>query len=73
MCHGAGERGHALPVSQAETNVWMGDEQLNDDAVLVTDGHMDRGPSLRILQRAAQHEMGCGYLNIWISTLHSVI
>ena len=47
--HGAGEGGHALAVTHGQTDVRVGDEQLDDDAVLVADGNVDGGPSLRVL------------------------
>lgn len=52
--HGAGKGCHALTVTQIETDVWMRDEQLDDDGVLVADGHVHRRPALRVL-RAHTH------------------
>lgn len=49
--HGAGEGGHSLTVTDVKTDVWMGDEELYDDTVLVADGSMDRGSTLCILAK----------------------
>ena len=48
--HGAGERRHALPVAGVEADVRVGDQQLDDDAVLVANGNMDRRMALCILR-----------------------
>lgn len=47
--HGAGKGGQALPVSHVQVDVGVRDQQLNDDAVLVADGHVDRRSSFCIL------------------------
>lgn len=51
VSHGAGERGQPLSVSYTQLNVRVRNQQLNDDAMLVADGHMDRCSSFCILQR----------------------
>lgn len=51
VSHGAGERGQPLSVSHTQLNAGVRDQQLNDDTVLVADGHMDRGSSFCILWR----------------------
>lgn len=47
--HGAGEGGHSLTVTDVEANVWVGYEELYDDAVLVADGNVDGCSAFRIL------------------------
>lgn len=47
--HGAGEGGHSLAVTDVETNVRMGNEELYNDVVLVANGSMDGSPALCIL------------------------
>ena len=47
--HGAGEGGQALPVSHVQVDVGVRNQQLNDDTMLVADGHVDRRSSFRIL------------------------
>lgn len=49
MRHGAGEGSHALPVTHVEPDLGVRDEQLDDDGMLVADGHVDGGPTLCIL------------------------
>lgn len=39
--HGTGERRHALSVSNIKPDFRVGDEQLDDDALLVADGDVD--------------------------------
>lgn len=50
VCHGTGKRGQALSVADTQVDSRVGDQQLNDDAVLVADGHVDRCSSFCILQ-----------------------
>ncbi len=47
--HCAGEGGHSLTVTNVETNVRMGNEELYDDVVLVANGSMDGSSALCIL------------------------
>lgn len=47
--HGAGKGGQALPVSHVQVDVGVRNQQLNDDTVLVADGHVDRRSSFCIL------------------------
>lgn len=47
--HGAGERRHALAVADAQSDVRVGDEQLDDDVVLVANGGVDGSSALRVL------------------------
>lgn len=47
--HGAGEGRHSLAVTDVETDVRVGNEELNDDAVLVADGDVDGRPAFSIL------------------------
>lgn len=47
--HGAGKGGHSLTVTDVEANVWVGNEELYDDAVLVADGNVDGCSAFRIL------------------------
>lgn len=56
VSHGAGERGQPLSVADAQVDIRVGDQQLNDDTVLVADGHVDRRPSFCILQGKAQFQ-----------------
>ena len=49
VCHGTGEGGHPLTVANAETNVWMGNEELYDDIVLVANGSMDGSSAFCVL------------------------
>lgn len=54
--HGAGEGCHSLAVADVETNVRVGDEQLDDDAVLIADGSVDRGSALCILAKKTEQK-----------------
>lgn len=56
MSHGTGKWRCALSVSQVQSDVRVRDEKLNNHAVLVTDGHMDRCPALGILRVTAKRE-----------------
>lgn len=47
--HGTGKGGQALPVSHIQVDVGVRNQQLNDDTVLVADGHVDRRSSFCIL------------------------
>lgn len=49
--HGAGEGRHSLAVADVEANVRVGDEELDDDAVLIADGGVDRSSALCILTK----------------------
>lgn len=44
--HGAGKGGHSLTVANVETNVWMGNEELYNDIVLVANSSMDGSSAL---------------------------
>lgn len=44
--HGTGKRCHALSVSNVQTDFRVGDEQLDDDAVLVANGDVDGSTAL---------------------------
>lgn len=46
MGHGTGKWCHALSVSNIQPDFWVGDEQLDDDALLVADGDMDGSTTL---------------------------
>lgn len=50
VSHGAGKRGQPLSVSDIQVDVRVRNQQLNDDTMLVADGHMDRRSSFCILQ-----------------------
>src|SRR4029434_7809296 len=54
--HGAGEGRHALAVAQVEPDVRVRDEQLDDDGVLVADGHVDGRSALCVLHTAEEHK-----------------
>lgn len=41
VSHGTGKRRHALSVSNIQPDFRVGDEQLDDDALLVADGDVD--------------------------------
>lgn len=47
--HGAGEGGHSLTVTDVEADVRVGNEELDDDAVLVADGNVDGCSAFSIL------------------------
>lgn len=49
MSHGTGKWRHALSVSNIQPDFRVGDEQLDDDALLVADGDMDGSTTLCIL------------------------
>lgn len=49
--HGTGEGCHSLAVADVQANVRVGDEELDDDAVLVADGGVDRSSALCILAK----------------------
>lgn len=54
--HGTGEGCHSLAVADVETNVRVGDEELDDDAVLIADGSVDRGSALCILAKKTKQK-----------------
>lgn len=58
--HGTGKRGHSLAVTNSETNIWMGNEQLYNHVVLAADGSVDGSSTLCILRK------------ITIATIYSV-
>lgn len=49
VSHGAGKRGQPLSVSYIQVDIRVRNQQLNDDAMLVADGHMNRCSSFCIL------------------------
>lgn len=50
VSHGTGKRGQPLSVSDIQEDVRVRDQQLNDDTMLVADGHVNRCSSFCILQ-----------------------
>lgn len=51
VCHGTSKWRHSLTITNVETYVWMGNEELYDDIVLVANGSMNGSSALCILTK----------------------
>lgn len=57
VCHGTGEGGHSLTVTNVETYFRVGNEELYNDVVLAANSSMDGSSALCILREMNRHRL----------------